>query len=316
MPSKFKHPIRVVALRTGLSPHVIRAWERRYGAITPQRTDTNRRLYSDEELHRLQLLRRATRAGHSIGQIAALSDADLEALVAEDQAYLPEKKREGRATAKDETPRDMLEASIDAVTALDPVELDRVLSRGLVRFSPAVLLGQVLMPLMDYIGERWQEGEWKIVHEHIASAVIRNVLGSLLGALSGSGPAMVVATPAGQIHEFGALSVAVTAGAMGWKAVFLGPNLPAEEIAAAVEAHKAAAVALSVVHPGDDPRVAQEIKKLRRLIGEKTVLLIGGRAAPSYRTAIEAARGVWIGDLDALREYLESKDRAREGESA
>ena len=68
-----EYSIKVVARRTGLSPHVIRAWERRYGAVEPERSATGRRLYSDTEIERLQALERATRAGHSIGQIAQLS---------------------------------------------------------------------------------------------------------------------------------------------------------------------------------------------------------------------------------------------------
>lgn len=311
MKSEFRHPIRVVALRTGLSPHVIRAWERRYRAITPQRTDTNRRLYSDEEVRRLQLLRKATLAGHSIGQIARLADEELESLVAQAQAYLPKEAVKTRRKVGDEAPGDILDDAIDAVTALDPVRLDRVLSLALVRFSAATVLGEILLPLMGYIGEKWQQGVMKIVHEHIASAVVRNVLGSMASASQFSGPAMVVATPAGQIHEFGALAAAITAGAMGWTAVYLGPNLPAEEIAAAVEAHRAAVVALSIVHPGDDPRVAQEIKKLRRLLGGDVALLVGGRAAPSYEAAIADSGGVLLREFDALKEYLESKDRSR-----
>ena len=76
-----RHPIRVVARRTGLSTHLIRMWERRYGAVEPKRTDTNRRLYSDEDIERLTLLRRATLDGESIGQIAGLGTEELKALV-------------------------------------------------------------------------------------------------------------------------------------------------------------------------------------------------------------------------------------------
>lgn len=80
------HPIRVAARRTGLSPHVIRAWEKRYGAVTPHRTETNRRVYSQEDVQRLSLLRRSTLLGRSIGQIAKLSTEELRRLVAEDEA--------------------------------------------------------------------------------------------------------------------------------------------------------------------------------------------------------------------------------------
>ena len=64
--------MKLVARRTGLSAHVIRVWERRYGAVTPVRTGTNRRLYTEEDIERLSLLRRLTEAGHNIGNVAAL----------------------------------------------------------------------------------------------------------------------------------------------------------------------------------------------------------------------------------------------------
>ncbi|HPC11710.1 MAG TPA: MerR family transcriptional regulator, partial [candidate division Zixibacteria bacterium] len=76
------YPIRVVAAKTGLSAHLIRMWERRYGAVEPSRTNTRRRLYSESDVRRLTLLRRATQAGAAIGQIATLPEDDLESLVA------------------------------------------------------------------------------------------------------------------------------------------------------------------------------------------------------------------------------------------
>jgi DNA-binding transcriptional MerR regulator len=76
------HSIKAVSRRTGLSPHVIRIWEKRYGAVEPRRTSTNRRLYSDAEIERLNSLRLATAAGHSIGNIATLPLRQLNSLVA------------------------------------------------------------------------------------------------------------------------------------------------------------------------------------------------------------------------------------------
>src|SRR5215208_6750074 len=80
-----RHPIGVVARRTGLKPDLIRAWERRYGAVEPGRSDTRRRFYSDADIERLQLLRRVVRTGHGIGQVAGLSNQELLALAAQDE---------------------------------------------------------------------------------------------------------------------------------------------------------------------------------------------------------------------------------------
>jgi len=66
------YTIRYVSIRTGLKPHVLRAWEKRYDAVCPRRNETNRRLYSNSDIRRLQLLRRAVQSGHSISQVAAL----------------------------------------------------------------------------------------------------------------------------------------------------------------------------------------------------------------------------------------------------
>jgi len=310
----FKHPIRVVAIRTGLSPHVIRAWERRYRAIVPQRTGTNRRLYSDDEIHRLQLLRRATAAGHGIGRVAGLADEDLEKLVAEDQAYaLPQPPKRAEGTNR-QSPGGVLEDCIDAVSALDSGRLEQILSRAMVQFSRPVVVEEIILPLMTQIGEKWQRGFLKIVHEHVASAVVRNILGNLATTYGSAptDPCVVVATPAGQSHEFGALAVAVTANSMGWRSVYAGPSLPAEEIAAAAESCGARAVALSIVHPVDDPRVAEEIDRLRRLVRDDVVIFVGGRAARGFDRRGEGASVVFVSDLGALRSRLESMEPPRD----
>jgi len=310
----FKHPIRVVSIRTGLSPHVIRAWERRYKAIVPQRTGTNRRLYSDGEIHRLQLLRRATTAGHGIGQIAGLADDDLEKLVAEDQAYAPQQTPRKVEDANRQSPGAVLQSCIDAVSALDSARLEEILSRSMVQFTRPIVIEEIVLPLMSQIGEKWQRGFVKIVHEHMASAVVRNILGNLATSYGSapSDPCLVVATPAGQIHEFGALAVAATANSMGWRSVYLGPSLPAEEIAAAVESCGARAVALSVVHPAEDPRVGEEIERLRRLVRDDVKIFVGGRAARNFEQAGDGAKVIFINDLGALRSRLESIEPPRD----
>jgi len=81
-----RHPIQVVAKRTGLSADVLRAWEKRYGVLKPARSEGGRRLYSDEDIEYLRLLRRATVAGRNVGQVAGLSRDELEATVREDEA--------------------------------------------------------------------------------------------------------------------------------------------------------------------------------------------------------------------------------------
>jgi DNA-binding transcriptional MerR regulator/methylmalonyl-CoA mutase cobalamin-binding subunit len=309
------HPIQVVSLRTGLSPDVLRAWERRYGAVTPARSPSGRRLYSDEDLERLLLLRRATLAGRAIGQVARVPSDDLLALVEQDEeaaAQAPRSPRERPGPAEEPSAarhgpgRPYLESSLEAVRALDGDALESSLARASVHLGPAELMAEVLAPLMRRLGDLWQQGDLRVAQEHLASAVVRSLLGGLAGrhtAVVGS-PGLVVATPPGQRHELGAMMVAVTAAAEGWNVAYLGPDLPAEEIAAAAAETGSRLVALSIIHPAGDSRLAAQIQLLARLLPEGVDLVVGGASAATYGEALENAGARRLGNLEELRELL------------
>ncbi len=298
------HPIRVAARRTGLTPQVIRAWEKRYGAVTPHRTETNRRLYSNEDVERLTLLRRATLLGRSIGQIATQSTESLRALVAEDEAL---QRSAGPESTAQVVPRKdlggrVLNACLEAAKQLDAVTLQRELDGAFVSLSRPVLMSEVVVPLMQMLGAEWREGTMRVSQEHLATAAVRSFVGSLNGAqhVPISAPAILVTTPHGQVHEIGALLAATIAAADGWRAIYLGPNLPAEEIASAAAQREAHAVALSIVYPTDDPHLGAELGKLRRFLGPDIHIIVGGRAAPSYRHALDEIGAIQPPDLDAF----------------
>jgi hypothetical protein len=94
---------------------------------------------------------------------------------------------------------------------------------------------------------------------------------------------------------------------MGWKSIYLGPNLPSEEIASGVKVNNASVLALSIIYPADDPYLGSELVHIRRLIGNNIQILIGGRAAGNYRSFIKDISGIYINNLDELRRHLESR---------
>jgi MerR family transcriptional regulator, light-induced transcriptional regulator len=302
------HSMKVVARKAGLTPHAIRVWEKRYNAISPARTATNRRSYSDEDLRRLILLGKATRAGYAIGRIAHLSTDRLAALVRAEESELPEPSRAAAAPAQVNVD---LEELLGAAESMDAASLEGILTRAAVTLSLPSLLEQVIGPLMVRLGDHWRGGKLRVAHEHMATSTVRTVLGDLLrGSEAGSAaPEIVVATPSGQVHEMGALMAAVTAASEGWKVTYLGPNLPAEEIAGAAAQTRARAVALSVVYPSDDARLAAEIERLHRYLPDEVALLIGGRSAAAYVEALNTTRAILIPDLPSLRTRLENLRR-------
>ncbi len=302
-----RHSIGVVSRRTGLKPDVIRAWERRYGAIEPSRTATNRRSYSDGDVDRLLLLRQATIAGRQIGQVSGLSTDELRLLVAADQAALARAPRGFHRAAADETSGDShLSACLSSVENLDTHGLQFQLDRAAVDLSHQKLIEEVLVPLLDRIGFLWEEGELRIAHEHMASGVIGSFLGSvrLSFVAADNAPVIIVGTPIRQHHELGAHIAAATAASEGWRVTFLGTNLPAEELAAAARQTAARAIALSLVYPGDDPHLERELVRLRRLLGDEVHIIVGGRSIAGYAAVLRSVSARTISEIREFRTVL------------
>ncbi len=307
-----RHPIGVVARRTGLKPDLIRAWERRYGAVAPGRSDTRRRFYSDADIERLQLLRRVVRTGHGIGQVAGLSNEQLLALAAQDEpAAGPAASNTAEPAGSDDLAESFLALCLGAAQRLDVHDLEIQLERASVALSRHHLIERLMIPLMQRVGDRWQEGTLRPAHEHMVSAVVRSFLGGLRGShggngAGGSGPQLVVTTPARQHHELGALIAAAVAASEGWQVTYLGPDLPPEEIAAAAFQKGARAVALSLTYPPDDPLLVDELRRLRRLLSPWTDLVVGGRAAAAYGRVLDEVGARRLDDLQGLRGELEA----------
>ncbi len=293
-----RHPVRVVAQKTGLSSHVLRAWERRYGVVSPTRTDGGQRLYSDADIERLSLLGTLTSRGGAISQLAALPLAELSRM---SQAALAAPARaDGRGADR------WREAAHQAIETLDGTRLRRELSRAAMDLGVPRFLDEVASPVLREVGDRWQAGRLGIGHEHLATAVVREVLGWVRESAetSGSGPVLVVATPVNQMHEGGALLAAATAAAEGWRVTYLGANLPSPEIASAALRSGARAVAISLLHPDDDPDIPGHLEALRKALPADVTLLVGGAAAEAYADAIEAAEGEVVNSLPELRGAL------------
>ena len=298
------HGIKVVSQRTGLNADVIRIWERRYEAVQPERTRTNRRLYSEAQIQRLGLLRDLTQAGHSIGHMAKLPTEKLRELATEITGTQDHATRTSAAPAAKAS---FLDGCIAAVQRLDAPDLDNTLKHASIELGTLGLLQRVVAPLAQAIGELWREGIVTAAHEHFASAVLRVFLGNIAKPYGGTenAPLLIITTPAGQLHELGALIAGAAAANLGWQVTYLGASLPAAEIAGAARQSRARAVALSLVYPEDDPRLEGELLRLRELLPPETALLAGGRALPAYRGALDKIGARQVDDLAHLCSTLD-----------
>jgi methylmalonyl-CoA mutase cobalamin-binding subunit len=296
-----RHPIGVVARRTGISLHVLRAWERRYGLVSPVRTAGGQRLYSDGDIVRLKLLRQATEAGRPIGAVADVPTDELVALVGGDA---PPPPAPGGNGALDESLRAVRGACMEAARSLDGPRLRALLMRSVVQLNPADFVDRVIAPLLEQVGDEWHRGALSPAHEHLVSVTVRHVLAWTLDTFEASreAPVLIVTTVAGETHELGAMLAAVVAAEEGWRALYLGPSLPAGDIAKTVDATGALGVAVSIVYPDDE--IAAKVGELRSALPSDRLLLAGGRGAVATRSALEAEGASVVADMPALREVL------------
>lgn len=285
-PLELTYPLGTAARLTGLSPELIRAWERRYGVVQPLRTPGGTRRYRAADIERLRLLKAAVDAGHRIGQVARLDPAELEQ----------------RAARSQEPSSGRLEEILSALERLDGAEAQRLLSLQLSALGPVRFAREFAVPLVQEIGERWADDRLPIASEHLATAVLRSMFGSALQPTAACllGPRIVFATPSGERHELGLQMAALTALGAGANPVYLGAELPPEELLSSVERAGAAALALSLVSVPPN-RAEKAVRALRRALAAGVYLWLGGATA----SALEPSHGVdCIDSLEAFEQRV------------
>ena len=281
---------------TGLSIDTLRAWERRYAAVTPARDDRGR-LYTDADIGRLRLLRGAVERGHSIGRLGQLGDGELRRLVEAGAAaalVFP-----GAPTPPDSA------GLMAALQQFDAVGIEQELARLAALLPPLTLLRDVLMPALVQVGEDWHQGRIGIARERLMSSAVRNLLGSFLRlhARRDVPARLVFATLLGDRHELGTLGAAMLAASGGLGVTHLGADLPAEAIAESVTPPGAQVLVLGITRTRASASMAREMRTVLRTLPRTVELWAGGRGAGRYAEFI-GRRGLVFDDYDAYQREL------------
>ena len=295
--------MRAVTRFTGLSPDVIRVWERRYQAVAPDRTAGRARRYSATEIRRLLMLHELTRRGHGIGDVARLPDERLRELLERDSVL-------GRPS---EHPAVTGRASCDGVVAeymgamgrFDVRRAQDILAAAAAMLPTTTFLFEVVVPVLREVGERWSRHELGIAHEHVVSSHVKGFLTGLLRlvpAPAPGAPRLLAATPRNQQHEFGALMAACLGAVRGWDVAYLGPDIPAADLGIAADLADADLVVVSVLRvppPKELVELAAELKALAR----RTTLWIGSPPGHPICALLKNVRA-----FDRLEDLLDALD--------
>jgi MerR family transcriptional regulator, light-induced transcriptional regulator len=291
-----EYGIGAVARLTGISVDTLRAWERRYAAVVPRR-HARVRLYDETDLARLRVLRELTTQGHAIGRLASLSLEALESL----RAGGTRTQAAGRPGGSD-----VGDQAWVALERFDSERLEAELARFAALLPAGTLCTDVVLPLLRRAGAAWEEGRISIAQEHLLSAALRSLLGTVLRTRghARSRAIVVFATTEGELHELGLLTAALLAGAAGLSPLYLGTSLPAAEVVRAARRSGAHAVVLAAVSEaaGRDP--VRAVRDIARRLPRTVELLVGGAKDERLAAAL-AESAAWVPDLRACAAALE-----------
>jgi DNA-binding transcriptional MerR regulator len=270
------YTIGEAAARSGVSIPLLRAWERRYGVVTPLRTAAGYRLYDDEAVARLRAVRSLVESGWAARQAAAhVAGLAPEALT----AMPPGSRTMGTAPDRAATAA-LVSRFADAARRVDPVETERVLDEAYAATSFEMATEHVVLPALVAVGEAWARGELDVAAEHAASSAVLRRIGAAFDAAGRpvGAPVVLVGMPDGSLHEIAALAVATAARRAGLDAIYLGASVPAASWPAAVDETGARALVTGAVMDADARAATQALAALRRE-RPAVVVAVGGPAA-------------------------------------
>lgn len=233
-----------LARRVGVPPATLRAWERRYGILKPDRTESGYRLYSAEDERRLRSMLELITRGQAPAEAAArVLDG-------------------GVATAPEPPPtaaRPLADELLERLAAFDGAGAHRVIDRAVDAYSVGGLVERIVIPVLQRTGELWEDGEMSVAQEHFTSHLLRGRLLAIGRAgETGDGPLALLACPPGEEHDLGLLCFALVLRERGWRTTFLGANVPLGTIAETAARLQSRVVVLAITAPEVAAALADE----------------------------------------------------------
>jgi MerR family transcriptional regulator, light-induced transcriptional regulator len=246
--------------RTGVSVDLLRAWERRYGLLEPARSDGGFRLYSDDDVQRVRVMR-----AHLDDGVAA-AEAARRALPGE--AGASSGGAVGQATVQ----------LSEALSAFSEPGAHAAFDQMLSSLTLDTVLTDVVLPYLHALGESWARGETTVAQEHFASSIIRGrLLGLARGWGAGVGPHALLACPPGELHDLGLLAFGLALRSRGWRITYLGQDSPLSAVEEQARSLRPDAVVLAVT---DSARLDDDLGELAALAAAVPVALGGAGATP------------------------------------
>jgi MerR family transcriptional regulator, light-induced transcriptional regulator len=265
--------------RLGVSDHVLRAWENRYGLLQPVRSAGGFRLYSAADEGRIRRMQAHLAYGLSAAEAART-------VLREDGSDSMDLARPAGPDLAASTVSELAAALRQTLDDFDEPGAHAVLDRLLSDLSLTTVLRDVVLPYLAELGERWQRGTASIGQEHFASNILRGRLAGLArGWGAGHGPRAVLACPPGEQHDMALMIFGIVLNRYGWRIDYLGTSTPVEELERAVEATRPDLVVLAAALPETLEPLQPKLAALAR---SAPLALAGVGATPQIARAVGA----------------------------
>ncbi len=273
MSSENTYPIGAVERDTGIGRDTLRVWERRYGFPRPERNAKGERIYPEDQLRRLQRIRRLLGQGLRPGKLLPLSDQELDAAEA--------KLFENEADNYDDT----VNAMLQAVRAADSERVEALLRTSYQQLGMEAFIMKMVSPLLQLVGEQWASGQLQIYQEHFMSQQLVGFLNSTIAAMQKTSkkPVVLLATLPGEEHTLGLLMITALLSSRGIRTINLGGDVPMDQISHAVEHFRADAVGLTFSGAYQYQNIRPHLLELRELIPDDVDIWTGGEGVRRLR---------------------------------
>jgi DNA-binding transcriptional MerR regulator len=291
------YTIRQAAALSGVPAALLRAWERRYGVVTPRRTPSGYRLYDDAAVEQLQAMRRLVDAGWSASTAAEAVKSGEPLPEAARGDVRPEVGGVPDPTSLvPQRSRELIAALVDAAVALEAERTEAALDDIFAVGSFERIADELLLPALVAIGEAWADGRISVAGEHAASHAVQRRLAAAFQAAGRPGlrnGSVLVGMPPGGRHELGALSFAIAARRANFPVLYLGPDLPLQDWVDTARAVRARAVVIGAVVATDAPAAAAVARALDAAVPGLTIVF-GGAAAAAAGEGLELERSAMV----------------------
>ena len=259
--------------RSGVSPELLRAWERRYGLLDPIRSPGGLRLYSLADLERVRVMQQHLADGLAAAEAAAAA------------VRAPGESTKAAGTAR-ESPVAAVDQLAAALEEFDEPRAQAIFDRLLAEVTLDVFLSEIVMPYLRDLGTRWVRGEITVAQEHFASNVVRGrLLGIARGWGRGVGPRALLACAPGEQHELGLIAFGLALRTHGWRIEYLGADTPLDTIRGVANTLDVDLVVVSAVTP---ERIGELVTELRQISHVRRLAVGGAGAEGLEATALDA----------------------------